>query len=70
VTVVGDSVTVALAAAPAAGSALQLRLIGGGSRPLMAASGQPLDGWIDEPLSGRGRGRDVNAIRVWTPGAT
>ncbi|MCM8882040.1 MAG: hypothetical protein LC541_01730 [Candidatus Thiodiazotropha sp.] len=69
VTVVGDVVTVALAAAPVADTRLQLHLIGGGPQPVMATTGQPLDGWWDEPISGAGRGRDINVIRVWTLGA-
>ncbi len=68
VTAAGNAVTIALAAAPAADTSLQLHLLGAGRKPVMAIVGQPLDGWWDEPVSGAGRGRDVNAIRVWTPG--
>ncbi|PUB73448.1 MAG: hypothetical protein DBP03_12840 [gamma proteobacterium symbiont of Ctena orbiculata] len=65
----GDQVSVTLDAAPVADTRLQLHLTGGGHQPVMGAAGQPLDGWWDEPVSGAGRGRDINLIRVWIPGA-
>jgi hypothetical protein len=68
VSAAGDQVSVALDAAPAADTRLQLHLIGGGPQPLMGSAGLPLDGWWDEPVSGAGRGKDINVIRVWTPG--
>lgn len=65
----GNTVTLTLTATRVVGTRLQIHLLGGGRKPIATQDGQPLDGWWDEPVSGPGRGRDVNVIRVWTPGA-
>lgn len=55
-------------AGASSGKRFQISLVGAGPRPLMAADGSPLAGWLTDPPVREGQGRDVGFVGSWLMG--